>query len=195
MQGTPQAAEPLVTRFASIKPMEATIRDATSADAADCAALYAPYVLETAVSFETEPPTADEMARRIAEAQEQHAWLVAEHDGAVAGYAYAGSWRSRAAYERTAETSVYLARSATGGGLGSVLYTALLQRLAQLDFRTAVAGMTLPNPASERLHTALGFTPVGVFRRVGWKRGAWHDVSWMQRDLAGRAGERTGETS
>ena len=173
--------------------MEATIRDATSADAPACAALYAPYVLDTAVSFETEPPAAEEMARRISDAQERHAWLVAEHDGAVAGYAYAGAWRSRAAYNRTAETSIYLAPSATGRGLGSALYTALLQRLAQLDFRTAVAGMTLPNPASERLHAGLGFTPVGVFRRVGWKNGAWQDVSWMQLNLAGWAGEGTGE--
>ena len=163
--------------------MPATIRDATAADAAACAALYTHYVLETAVSFETEPPTAGDMAERIAAAQERHVWLVAEHDGEVTGYAYAGSWRSRAAYHRTAETSVYLAQSATGRGLGAALYKALLQRLGQLGFRTVVAGMTVPNPASERLHTALGFTPVGVFRRVGWKHGVWQDVSWMQLDL------------
>lgn len=169
--------------------MEPTIRNAAASDAAACAALYAPYVRDTAVSFETEPPAAEEMARRIAAAQIRHAWLVAEHDGAVAGYAYAGSWRSRAAYERTAETSIYLARSATGNGLGSALYTALLERLAQRGFRTAVAGMTLPNPASEALHSALGFEPVGVFRRVGWKHGAWHDVSWMQLDLPAGSGE------
>ena len=175
--------------------MAATIRDATPADAAACAALYAPYVLNTAVSFESNPPTAEEMAKRIAAAQERHVWLVAEHDGGIAGYAYAGSWRSRAAYERTAETSVYLAPSATGRGIGSALCTALLQRLRQLGFRTAVAGMTLPNPASEALHAALGFEPVGVFRRVGWKNGAWQDVSWMQLDLAAWPGEGTEETS
>jgi len=170
------------------------IRDATSADAAACAALYAPYVLDTAVSFETEPPAAEEMAERIAAAQERHAWLMAERDGEVAGYAYAGSWRGREAYSWTAETSVYLARSATGRGLGSALYPALLERLGQLGFRTVVAGMTLPNPASERLHAALGFTPVGVFRRVGWKHGAWQDVGWMQLDLPAWAGAGTGGT-
>lgn len=169
--------------------MRAIIRDATPADAAACAAIYTPYVLSTAVSFETDPPTAQEMGERIAAAQERHAWLVAEHEGGVAGYAYAGSWRSRAAYARTAETSVYLAQSTTGKGLGSALCTALLQRLGQLGYRTAVAGMTLPNPASERLHTALGFEPVGVFRRVGWKHGDWRDVSWMQLDLPALPGE------
>ncbi|MGW9402883.1 N-acetyltransferase family protein [Arthrobacter sp. NPDC055585] len=169
--------------------MEPTIRNAAASDAAACAALYAPYVRDTAVSFETEPPAAEEMARRIAAAQIRHAWLVAEHDGVVAGYAYAGTWRSRAAYSRTAETSIYLARSATGSGLGSALYTALLERLAHRGFRSAVAGMTLPNPASEALHSALGFEPVGVFRRVGWKHGAWHDVSWMQLDLPAGSGE------
>lgn len=169
--------------------MPATIRDATPADAAACAAIYAPYVLETAVSFETEPPTAEEMARRIAAAQERHAWLVAERHGEVVGYAYAGPWRSRAAYDRTAETSIYLAPSTAGRGIGSALYPTLLQRLGQLGFRTVVAGMTQPNPASERLHTALGFQPVGVFRRVGWKHGDWHDVSWMQLDLAAGPGE------
>jgi len=169
-------------------PSSFFIRDATPADAAACAALYAPYILETAASFETEPPAAEEMAQRIAAAQERYAWLVGECDGAVAGYAYAGSWRSRAAYARTAETSIYLARSATGTGVGSALYGALLERLAQLGFRTAVAGMTLPNPGSEALHTALGFTPVGVFRRVGWKHGTWHDVSWMQLDLSAGSG-------
>ncbi|MCC3282036.1 MULTISPECIES: GNAT family N-acetyltransferase [Arthrobacter] len=166
-------------------------RDATPADAAACAALYAPYVLQTAVSFETEPPAAEEMARRIAAAQERYAWLVGEHDGVVAGYAYAGSWRSRAAYARTAETSIYVAQSATGTGVGSVLYRALLERLGKLGLRTVVAGMTLPNPASEALHTALGFMPVGVFRRVGWKHGAWHDVSWMQLDLSAASGGTT----
>ena len=159
------------------------IRDAGPGDAPACAALYAPYVLETATTFETEPPEPDEMRRRIAAAQERHAWLVAAHDGGVAGYAYAGTWRSRAAYSRTAETSIYLDESVRGTGLGKRLYTALVHRLAEQGYRTLVAGMTLPNPASEALHGSLGFTPVGVFRRVGFKHGAWHDVGWMQLDL------------
>jgi len=160
------------------------VRDATAADAAACAVLYAPYVIDTVVTFETEPPTAEQMAERIAAAQRRHAWLVLEHDGAVVGYAYGGPYKERAAYRWSCEVSVYLERGRRRTGGGRALYEALFARLAERDFRTAVAGMTLPNPASEGLHRALGFEPVGVYRRIGWKHGAWHDVAWMQRTLA-----------
>jgi L-amino acid N-acyltransferase YncA len=161
-----------------------TVRDATTADAAACAVLYAPYVTDTVVTFETEPPTAEQMAERIAAAQRRHAWLVLEDDGAVVGYAYGGPYKERAAYRWSCEVSVYLepGRRRTGGG--RALYEALFARLAERGFRTAVAGMTLPNPASEGLHRALGFEKVGVYRRIGWKHGAWHDVAWVQRTLA-----------
>jgi len=160
------------------------VRDATTADAAACAVLYAPYVTGTVVTFETEPPTAEQMAERIAAAQRRHAWLVLEDDGAVVGYAYGGPYKERAAYRWSCEVSVYLepGRRRTGGG--RALYEALFARLAERGFRTAVAGMTLPNPASEGLHRALGFEKVGVYRRIGWKHGAWHDVAWVQRTLA-----------
>jgi phosphinothricin acetyltransferase len=160
------------------------VRDATTADAAACAVLYAPYVTDTVVTFETEPPTAQQMAERIAAAQRRHAWLVLEDDGAVVGYAYGGPYKERAAYRWSCEVSVYLepGRRRTGGG--RALYEALFARLAERGFRTAVAGMTLPNPASEGLHRALGFEKVGVYRRIGWKHGAWHDVAWVQRTLA-----------
>jgi phosphinothricin acetyltransferase len=160
------------------------VRDATTADAAACAVLYAPYVTDTVVTFETEPPTAEQMAERIAAAQRRHAWLVLEDDGAVVGYAYGGPYKERAAYRWSCEVSVYLepGRRRTGGG--RALYEALFARLAERGFRTAVAGMTLPNPASEGLHRALGFEKVGVYRRIGWKHGAWHDVAWVQRTLA-----------
>ena len=159
------------------------LRDAEPGDAPACAALYAPYVLNSAATFETDPPAPEEMRRRIAAAQERHAWLVAVQEGDVAGYAYAGAWRSRSAYRHTAETSIYLAGSAAGSGLGTMLYSALLKRLRERGYRVLVAGMTVPNPASEALHSALGFEPVGVFRRVGFKHGEWHDVGWMQLDL------------
>ena len=160
------------------------VRDATTADAAACAVLYAPYVTGTVVTFETEPPTAEQMAERIAAAQRRHAWLVLEDDGAMVGYAYGGPYKERAAYRWSCEVSVYLepGRRRTGGG--RALYEALFARLAERGFRTAVAGMTLPNPASEGLHRALGFEKVGVYRRIGWKHGAWHDVAWVQRTLA-----------
>jgi L-amino acid N-acyltransferase YncA len=160
-----------------------TIRDAAAGDAAACAAIYAPYVTDTVITFEYEPPTADEMSRRIAAAQRRHAWLVLEDDGTVVGYAYAGPYKERAAYRWSCEVSVYLesGRRRTGGG--RALYEALFARLADRGYRTAIAGMALPNPASEGLHRALGFEPIGTSRRIGWKHGAWHDVAWMQRDL------------
>jgi L-amino acid N-acyltransferase YncA len=160
------------------------VRDATAADAAACAVLYAPYVTDTVVTFETEPPTAEQMTERIAAAQRRHAWLVLEDDGDVVGYAYGGPYKERAAYRWSCEVSVYLERGRRRTGGGRALYEALFARLAERGFRTAVAGMTLPNPASEGLHRALGFEPVGVYRRIGWKHGAWHDVAWMQRTLA-----------
>jgi L-amino acid N-acyltransferase YncA len=160
------------------------VRPATAADAEACAAVYAPYVTETAVSFETDPPTAGEMARRITAASEQHAWLVLEDEGRVVGYAYGGPHQTRAAYRWCCEVSVYLevGRRRTGGG--RALYAALLARLAERGFRMAVAGMTLPNDASVGLHRAMGFEPVGTYRRIGYKDGAWHDVAWVQRPLS-----------
>ena len=159
------------------------VRDATAADAAACAAVYGPYVRETAVSFEAVPPTPEEMAGRIASAQEQHAWLVAESGGRVVGYAYAGRFKERAAYDWSCEVSAYVDREARGGGVGRALYTALLTRLADLGYRTAAAGATLPNAGSEAFHLAMGFEPVGTWRRIGWKHGEWRDVAWFQRVL------------
>jgi L-amino acid N-acyltransferase YncA len=160
------------------------IRDASARDAEACAAIYAPYVTDTVISFETEPPSPAEMAERIAAAQATHAWLVLEDDGRVVGYAYGGQHRTRAAYRWACDVSVYLesGRRRTGGG--RALYQALFARLAERGFRTAIAGMTLPNDASVGLHRAMGFEPVGTYRRIGWKHGAWHDVAWAQRAIA-----------
>ena len=159
------------------------IRDADAADADRCAAFYAPYVRDTAISFESEPPSAAEMATRIADAQRAHAWLVLEADDRVIGYAYGGPFMARAAYQWSTGVSVYLdpARHRTGGG--RALYEALLERLAARGHRTALAGIALPNDASVGLHRALGFELAGTYRRVGWKLGRWHDVGWWQLDL------------
>ena len=161
------------------------VRDAEpQADAAACAALYRPYVRDTTISFEDEPPSADELAQRIARAQERHAWLLAvDDDGALLGYAYGGAFASRAAYGWACEVSVYVALDRHRGGVGRALYAALLPRLGAQGHRRAFAGMTLPNEASAGLHAALGFRPAGVYQRVGFKHGAWHDVAWLQRDL------------
>lgn len=160
-----------------------TIRDATTADAAACAAVYAPYVLHTAISFETDPPSEAEMARRIAAANRTHAWLVLCEDDNVIGYAYGGPHHERAAYRWSCEVSVYVAQGNHRTGAGRALYGVLLPRLAARGFRVALAGMTLPNEASAGLHAALGFQPAGTYRRVGWKQGRWHDVAWIQRDI------------
>jgi phosphinothricin acetyltransferase len=158
------------------------VRPATADDAAACAAIYAPYVTDTAVSFELDPPDAEELARRIAAA---HDWLVIEDAGGVFGYAYAATFHPRAAYRWACEVSVYLELGRRRTGAGRALYEALLPRLTVRGFRTAIAGMTLPNEASVGLHRALGFEPVGTYRRIGYKHGAWHDVAWTQLELAG----------
>ena len=153
------------------------IRGATVADAAAVAEVYAQYVLDTVVSFEEQPPTAGEMADRIAG---EHVWLVAELAGQVVGFAYGAPHRARPAYRWSVEVSVYLAPQATGRGLGRALYGELLPLLGRLGYVSAYAGITLPNAASVGLHEAMGFAPVGVFRDVGFKHGAWHDVGWWQ---------------
>lgn len=160
------------------------VRDATEHDAVACADVYRPYVVGTATTFETEVPDTLEMARRIVAAQGSHAWLVLETDGRVVGYAYGHPFKSRAAYRWACEVSVYLEPGSHRAGGGRLLYEALLARLAERGYRTAVAGMTLPNESSVGLHQALGFERVGTYRRIGWKLGSWHDVAWMQRSLS-----------
>jgi L-amino acid N-acyltransferase YncA len=163
------------------------VRTATLDDADACAAIYAPYVRDTAITFETEAPSAAEMGARIAAALDGHEWLVLESTdtGGVIGYAYAREFKSRAAYGWSVETSVYLSPDQQGGGGGRLLYTELLRRLAGRGYRRAFAGITLPNDASMGFHRALGFADSGVFRRVGWKLSAWRDVAWLQLDLLG----------
>ncbi|HEU4948119.1 MAG TPA: GNAT family N-acetyltransferase [Kribbella sp.] len=160
------------------------VRDASVRDAEACAAIYEPYVTGTAITFEIDPPSPAEMAERIETARRTHAWMVLEHDGRVAGYAYGGPFKPRPAYRWSCEVSVYLETGLRRIGGGRALYEALLARLAERGFRTAVAGMTLPNEASVGLHRAMGFEPVGTYRRIGWKHDAWHDVAWVQRSLA-----------
>ncbi len=172
------------------------IRVATASDAAAVRDIYGPVVETTAISFELVVPSEDEMAARITGRQPEHPWLVAEGaDGqGVVGYAYAGRFSGRAAYDWSVETSVYLAEAARGRGVGRSLYAALLGLLTAQGYRQAMGGIALPNQASVRLHEGAGFTLVGVYRAVGWKFGAWHDVAWWQRPLAGADGPPTAPT-
>jgi L-amino acid N-acyltransferase YncA len=163
--------------------MAARIRMATPADGGQIAEVYAPAVTGTVISFEMEPPSAAEMGRRVAEALVTHPWLVAERDEEVVGYARAGRFKDRVAYQWSVETSVYIRTTAHRSGLGRALYGVLFDLLVLQGFYRAYAGVTLPNPASVGLHESLGFTPVGVYRAAGYKFGAWHDVGWWERGL------------
>jgi len=160
------------------------IRPATTADAAAIAAIYAPIVADTAISFEEEVPDAAEMARRIESlTADGFPYLAAERDGTVLGYAYGSLHRSRAAYRWSADVSVYVDAATRGEGIGRALFGALLPALKAAGYHAAFAGITLPNRSSIGLHEAMGFTKVGVYREVGYKLGAWHDVGWWQRLL------------
>lgn len=163
------------------------IRLAGAGDAAAIAAIYAPFVTSTPVSFEEQAPDAAEMAARIAgDGRGLHPWLVAELDGEVLGYASSAPFRSRPSYRWTVETGVYLAPNALGRGLGRQLMEQMLELLGRQGFTAAVAGITLPNPASVALHEKLGFVPCATYRDTGFKLGEWRTVQVFARDLAPR---------
>ena len=159
------------------------LRPAGPFDAAACAAIYAPFVERTCISFELDAPGEPEMARRIAEYGASHAWLVADVDGRVAGYAYGSPHRTRAAYASSCDVAVYVDPARSRRGVGRALYAALFPLLAGKGCHAAFAGIALPNEASIGLHEAMGFTLVGTYREVGWKMGGWRDVGWWQRLL------------
>jgi len=162
------------------------IRFATADDGAALRDIYAPVVVETAISFEFEPPSSEEMARRVRATLPEHPWLIAEDDR-VRGYAYAGPHSARAAYRWSTDVSVYVDSASRGQGLGRALYLPLFRVLRLQGFREAFAGITLPNAGSVALHESVGFARLGVYRRVGWKFGAWHDVGYWQRPVAEQA--------
>jgi phosphinothricin acetyltransferase len=161
---------------------------ATVADAAAVLAIYTPYVRTTAITFEYEAPSLDEMAARVRTVTARAPWLVLEHDGDVVGYAYAATWRTRAAYQWSIETTVYVRGDRQRQGAGRTLYRALLACLRLQGFRLAIGNITLPNPASVALHEAFGYRPVGANRACGWKLGAWHDVGTWELPLASDGG-------
>jgi phosphinothricin acetyltransferase len=163
------------------------IRLAKSGDAARVAEIYRPYVTESAISFETDAPAAEEIVQRIASAIGP--WLVFEQGGTVVGYAYGSKHRDRAAYAWSIDVSVYVDAACHRAGIGRALYGSLLALVRLQGFYAAFAGITLPNPPSVGLHEAVGFRSVGVYAKVGYKRGAWHDVGWWQLPLRERAGE------
>jgi phosphinothricin acetyltransferase len=159
------------------------IRLATIRDAEQIQAIYAPYCTDTIISFEMQAPSVEEMARRVEKTLSRLPWLVCESEGEVVGYAYAGIHSERAAYQWSADVSVYVSSRVHRKGVGKALYTVLFEMLIAQGYYKAFAGITLPNPASEGFHHSFGFTPVGVYQGVGYKMGAWHDVAWYQKPL------------
>jgi L-amino acid N-acyltransferase YncA len=163
--------------------MSFLLRAARPADAPALLEIYAPFVRDTAVSFEAQVPSVKEMEQRIAKAQTQWAFIVAQEQGTLLGYAYATQLRERAAYRFSCETSVYLASQAQGRGIASALYRQLIDELQKLGYCNAFAAIALPNTASVKLHETIGFAPCGVFPRAGWKFGQWHDIGWWHKAL------------
>lgn len=175
--------------------MNARIRLATEEDAEGMLEIYAPVVRYTAISFETQPPTPEEFRGRLRAALERRLWLVCEDTGAaggganggvVAGYAYAAQFNFRESYVWAVEVSVYVHSAYRRRGVGRALYESLFRCLALQGFCTAIARITLPNPASIALHEAMGFRPAGVNEGIGHKHGQWHDVGIWQMELCPR---------
>jgi phosphinothricin acetyltransferase len=160
------------------------IRSCRAADAAALCDIYNCYVRETVVTFEEEPVAVDDMARRIGTITAGLPWLVWEENGTVPGHACAAPWKKRSACRYPAEATVYVSRGHTGRGIGSALYTALLDRIAG-RVHCAIGGLSLPNSASVALHEKPGFRGIGRFPEVGWKFGQWVDVGYWARVDAG----------
>ena len=159
------------------------IRPVTLYDAPAIAAIYNPFVLGTAVTFEEAAVTPEEMTQRIAALTKTHPWLVFETGGSVAGYAYASAWKTRSAYRLTVESAIYVDMERHRKGIGSQLYSALLTELSMKGIHAVLGGIALPNAASVALHERLGFEKVGQLREVGWKLGRWVDVGYWERRL------------
>ncbi len=156
------------------------IRLAHTDDASAIQAIYAPVVNHTPISFETIPPSPEEMSQRIEQTLKSFPWLVYEDAGELLGYAYASQHRARSAYQWSVDVSVYIDEHSRRQGIGRKLYAALFELLRQQGFYNVYAGITLPNPASVALHEAMGMQPLGVYQKVGYKLGVWCDVGWWQ---------------
>ena len=159
------------------------IRLAKPSDAAALLAIYAPYVENTAITFEYEVPTIEDFTNRIAKTLEKYPYLVAEEDGVVLGYAYASTYYARAAYDWAVELSVYVSQDARGKGVGSKLYDVIEEMLEQMGYIHFLACISLPNEASLALHRKRGYQQVAHFPKIGYKFNRWHDIVWLQKSL------------
>jgi phosphinothricin acetyltransferase len=168
--------------------MRPRLRLAREEDASAFLEIYAPIVRETAISFELEPPGVDEYRERIRTTLWRLPWLACDENGSLVGYAYAGAFRPRLAYQWTVETTVYVRPSHHRRSVARALYTALVDVLRLQGYRSALAVIALPNAASVALHEKLGFKPAGIFRAAGFKLERWHDVGFWQLSLGGATG-------
>lgn len=159
------------------------MRLAAPADAAAILDIYAPFIRETAITFELEVPPPADFGARVERIATKYPYIVAESDGSVMGFAYASEQHERAAYQWNAALSVYVAPSAAGRGLGQALYGALIELLQLQGYRTFYGLITLPNEASMRLHAKMGFTQLCTLRNTGYKFGRWHDVAWVEKAI------------
>ena len=164
------------------------IRLARPSDAATLLDIYAPYVENTAITFEYEVPTIEDFTNRIAKTLEKYPYLVAEEDGVIVGYAYASTYYARAAYDRAVELSVYVSQDARGKGVGNKLYDELEDLLDQMGYMHFLACISLPNEASLALHQKRGYQQVARFPKIGYKFERWHDIVWLQKSLDKQAG-------
>ncbi|WP_089821929.1 arsinothricin resistance N-acetyltransferase ArsN1 family B [Halogranum amylolyticum] len=160
-----------------------TLRLATETDAAAVQRIYAPYVEDTAITFELEPPSTAELRDRIRDTLADYPWIVCEVDGDVVGYAYAGPIRKREAYQWSVESSVYVDSAHHRNGVARGLYESLLELLELQGYITVYAVATLPNPASVAFHESFGFEQDAAFEKMGYKGGEWHDVGWWSHTL------------
>jgi len=157
------------------------IRPVLAKDAGAIASIYNHYIEHSTISFEEAPVSSDEMAQRIGKVLTANLpWLVNESDGQVTGYAYATKWSERSAYRFTAESTVYVAHTESRKGIGRSLYKALLSQLKSQSIHNVIAGIALPNEASERLHEQFNFRKSGEFRQIGYKFGRWINVAYWQ---------------
>ncbi len=156
------------------------IRDVTKFDTSQIADIYNYYILNTVITFETEPLSENEIQKRINNITTNYPWIVYEDKNEILGYAYASQWNSRCAYKSTIETTIYLKNNLKGKGIGTTLYQELINRVKKMKIHAIIGGVALPNKASIALHEKLGYTKVAQFKEVGYKFNKWIDVGYWE---------------
>jgi L-amino acid N-acyltransferase YncA len=159
------------------------IRPVALEDAKAALEVYKPFVTDTAISFEYEVPSVEDFTERIRTNTEHYPWLVCTDGDKIAGYAYGSRHRYRTAYQWSVESTIYISADYHRRGLARILYEALLGMLKLQGYVNVYAGVSLPNEKSEKFHKAMGFSEIGVFTKIGFKLGKWHDGKWFQLHL------------